>query len=49
MRIIGEEYRDQDFTGRHYCIEENVEIYYNKRTHRFSSEGLRKVVASKQF
>ncbi|MGE8377177.1 MAG: glycerol-3-phosphate cytidylyltransferase, partial [Sphingobacterium sp.] len=48
MRIIGEEYRDADFSGRLYCVEENIEIYYNKRTHRFSSAGLRKVVADKE-
>ncbi|MNI99764.1 hypothetical protein D3C73_1589330 [compost metagenome] len=48
MRVIGEEYRDKDFSGRLYCVEENIEIYYNKRTHRFSSTGLRKVVADKE-
>ncbi|WET70826.1 adenylyltransferase/cytidyltransferase family protein [Sphingobacterium sp.] len=48
IRIIGEEYRDTDFSGRTYCVEENIEIYYNKRTHRFSSAGLRKVVADKE-
>ncbi|MDH5828662.1 adenylyltransferase/cytidyltransferase family protein [Sphingobacterium sp. SG20118] len=48
VRIIGEEYRDMEFTGKKYCIEEGIEIYYNKRSHRFSSEGLRKVVAAKE-
>lgn len=48
IRIIGEEYRNIDFSGRLYCVEENIEIYYNKRTHRFSSAGLRKVVADKE-
>lgn len=48
VRIIGEEYRDMEFTGKKYCIEEGIEIYYNKRTHRFSSAGLRKVVAAKE-
>ncbi|MEN5088393.1 adenylyltransferase/cytidyltransferase family protein [Sphingobacterium faecium] len=48
VRIIGEEYRDMDFTGKKYCVEEGIEIYYNKRTHRFSSTGLRKEVAAKE-
>ena len=45
VRIIGEEYRDQNFTGKTYCEEKGIELYYNKRDHRFSSSGLRKVVA----
>jgi len=48
VRIIGEEYRDQDFTGRQYCVERGIEIHYNKRSHRFSSSGLRRVVAEKE-
>ncbi len=44
VRIIGEEYRDKNFTGRKYCEESGIELYYNKRDHRFSSSGLRKVV-----
>ena len=41
IRIIGEEYKDKIFTGKDYCIENGIEIYYNKRDHRFSSSGLR--------
>ncbi len=48
VRIIGEEYRDKDFTGRAYCEERGIELYFNKRDHRFSSSGLRKVVAEKE-
>jgi len=48
VRIIGEEYRDINFTGKQYCLDQNIEIYYNKRSHRFSSSSLRKVVASKE-
>lgn len=43
-RIIGEEYRNLNFTGKDYCVENDIEIYYNKRDHRFSSSGLRKQV-----
>ena len=44
VRIIGEEYKDKIFTGKYYCIENGIEIYYNKRDHRFSSSGLRRQV-----
>ena len=42
VRIIGEEYKDKDFTGRQYCEEKGIELFYNKRDHRFSSTDLRK-------
>jgi glycerol-3-phosphate cytidylyltransferase len=42
VRIIGEEYKNIDFTGKEYCIEKGIEIYYNSREHRFSSSALRK-------
>ena len=44
IRIIGEEYKEKPFTGKDYCREMGIEIYYNKRDHRFSSSGLRKQV-----
>jgi len=44
VRIIGEEYKEKLFTGKDYCAENGIEIYYNKRDHRFSSSGLRKQV-----
>ncbi|MFZ4261759.1 adenylyltransferase/cytidyltransferase family protein [Sphingobacterium sp. HJSM2_6] len=45
IRIIGDEYKDKNFTGRSYCDEKGIEIYFNRRDHRFSSSGLRKIVA----
>ena len=44
VRIIGEEYKNKPFTGKDYCKQKGIEIYYNKRDHRFSSSGLRKLV-----
>ena len=44
VRIIGDEYQDKNFTGKGYCEEKGIEIYYNSRDHRFSSSGLRKQV-----
>lgn len=48
LRIVGDEYKDQDFTGRTYCEEKGIELYFNKRDHRFSSSALRKVVSDKE-
>ena len=48
LRIIGEEYKDKVFTGKDYCIKKGIEIYYNKREHRFSSSSLRKQVAQSE-
>jgi glycerol-3-phosphate cytidylyltransferase len=48
VRILGEEYRDKDFTGREICKRRNIRLHFNKRDHRFSSSGLRKRVAEKE-
>ena len=48
VRILGDEYKDKKFTGRAYCEEKGIELYYNTRDHRFSSSGLRKEVAEKE-
>ena len=45
IRIIGEEYFDKHFTGKDYCEQKGIKIYYNRREHRFSSSALRKLVA----
>lgn len=44
VRILGEEYRTKDFTGKEICKKRDIELYFNKRDHRFSSSGLRKRV-----
>lgn len=44
VRILGEEYRDKDFTGREICKKRGIQLHFNKRDHRFSSSGLRKRV-----
>lgn len=48
VRIVGDEYEDRDFTGRAYCEEAGIELYFNSRDHRFSSSGLRKIVAARE-
>ena len=46
VRIIGEEYRDKEFTGKQICIDRGIDIVYNsRRDHSFSSTNLRKRVA----
>lgn len=41
IRVVGDEYRDKDFTGKNL---EHVEMYYNSRKHSFSTTELRKRV-----
>lgn len=48
VRIIGEEYKNKKFTGRDYCESQGIKLLYNKRNHRFSSSGLRKVVYERE-
>ena len=45
VRIIGEEYRDKEFTGKQYCLDNDISIYYNRRQHAFSTSQLRKRVS----
>jgi glycerol-3-phosphate cytidylyltransferase len=45
MRVLGEEYRDKDFTGKEICRKRGIQLYFNKRDHRFSSSDLRQRVA----
>ena len=44
VRILGEEYRDGKFTGRAICAKRGIELYFNKREHRFSTSDLRRRV-----
>jgi len=45
VRILGDEYKDKDFTGREICLKRGIDIVYNGRDHSFSSSNLRKRVA----
>ena len=46
VRILGEEYREKDFTGRDICKARDIELYFNKREHRFSTSDLRKRITN---
>jgi len=41
IRILGEEYRDKEFTGKDECRKRGIQLYFNKRDHRFSTSDLR--------
>lgn len=41
VRIIGADYLNRDFTGKQWCLDNNVELFYNSRNHNYSSTELR--------
>lgn len=49
VRILGDEYRDKDFTGKDICKKRGIQLHFNKRDHRFSTSSLRQLVAEKQY
>ncbi len=44
VRVIGDDYRDKDFTAKEICIDRGIDIIYNSRAHSFSTSSLRKRV-----
>ena len=46
VRVLGEEYREKEFTGKDICRKRGIELYFNKREHRFSTSDLRKRVTN---
>lgn len=46
VRIIGADYKDIEFSGKDICLTKGIEIYYNQRSHSFSSTELRKRISS---
>lgn len=48
IRILGIEYKDSNFTGKDICKKRDIELYFNKRDHSFSSTSLRNRVAQGQ-
>ena len=41
VRILGDEYKQKEFTGKRICYKRKIEIVYNKRDHSFSTTDLR--------
>jgi len=48
VRFLGEEYKENEFSGKDVCRKRGIELHFNKRDHRFSSSGLRKRVADRE-
>jgi glycerol-3-phosphate cytidylyltransferase len=48
VRILGEEYREKDFTGKDICKKRGIQLHFNKRDHRFSSSDLRNRIAKRE-
>jgi len=44
VRFVGTEYQSVDFTGKQYCLDQGMEIYYNRRDHDWSTSELRERV-----
>jgi glycerol-3-phosphate cytidylyltransferase len=47
IRFIGEDYLNKDFTGKQFCIDNNIEVFFNSRKHKFSSSTLRSKIKSR--
>lgn len=45
VRIIGADYKGDNFSGLDICESKGIEIYYNERSHDFSSTELRQRIA----
>ena len=41
VRFLSEEYVDKDFTGKQYCIDHDIELFYHLRKHKYSSTEIR--------
>lgn len=44
VKVMGEEYKNKDFTGKQICKDRGIKLVYNGRDHSFSSTSLRKRV-----
>tara|TARA_B100001057_G_scaffold451635_1_gene494815 strand:+ start:7888 stop:8346 length:459 start_codon:yes stop_codon:yes gene_type:complete len=44
VRVLGDEYKTKDFTGKDIAKQRGIKIIYNGRDHSFSSSSLRKRV-----
>ena len=44
VKVMGEEYKNKDFTGKEICKARGIKLIFNGRDHSFSSTSLRKRV-----
>ena len=48
VRILGDEYKEKDFTGKDICKKRGIQLHFNKRDNRFSSSDLRNRIAERE-
>lgn len=41
VRFLGDEYKTKDFTGKQWCLDHGVELFFHERQHPYSSSSLR--------
>jgi glycerol-3-phosphate cytidylyltransferase len=41
IRFLSEEYMGKDFTGKQFCLDNEIELYYHVRQHKYSSTEIR--------
>ena len=41
IRFLSDEYLYRDFTGKQYCMDNGIELFYHKRQHTYSTSDLR--------
>ena len=41
IRFLSEEYKYRDFTGKQYCIDNGIELFFHLRRHKYSSTEIR--------
>ena len=44
VRFLGEEYKEDEFSGKDICRKRGIQLHFNKRDHRFSTSNLRRRV-----
>ena len=48
VRILGDEYRNKEFTGKGICQKRGIKLYFNSRDDNFSTTNLRKKVYDRE-
>jgi glycerol-3-phosphate cytidylyltransferase len=49
IRFLSDEYLYRDFTGKQYCMDNGIELFYHKRQHTYSTSELRNRVYELEF
>ena len=44
IRFLGDEYKTKAFTGKQYCLDHGIELFFHTRQHPYSSSRLRQRV-----